>query len=204
MENISPEILRKQEIVNLSKELEESEDVELIKLNLVKLFNLIENDLGIYFTDDTEELYGRMRKENCLARVDRLSNILKVLELGESVHIGDENEHYANAVTPELEGLKIAYGEAQAPGPVKMMVGFGKTVIGFKTDHMKVDMVQYDENDLRQLGQRSIVCRHVSGDLMKDDIKVVVMRIPVSMCDVSILKEGELDGRQFVFRGFTL
>lgn len=192
--------------LELAKELEETEDVEVIKEKLGFLLESMTRDFGITFTSDMNALYSGMAEENCLVRVERLSRVLETMALESPLHISDETEtHYANAVIPVPEGIKIALAEGQAPGPYRIMVGFGKTIIGFKTDNMLVEEVKFSENDLRDAKERQYLCRHVSGDLKKEDVHYLAIRIPASLLDKKYLSEEELERKpHFVFRGAKL
>lgn len=194
----------------VAKQIEESDDPEFIKAQISELFFDIERELGVTIESDVSDLYKEMKKENCLARIDSLSRVLKTLEFDEPMPIGSEEEtddHYANAVIPENEGIQLAFAEGQAPGPVRMLVGFGKTLIGFKTDHLEVKEINFNEDDPRDVAQRAYLCRHVSGELKKDDIKYVVMRIPKHMMPdnmVTDLEKDNIDKIKFLFRGFRI
>jgi hypothetical protein len=129
--------------------------------------------------------------------------VLEAVELGKPLHISDETDsHYANAVVPVSEGIKIAFGEGEAPGPVRVMVGFGKTLIGFKTDHLSVSEIDFSESEIRDARERKYLCRHVSGDLKREDIRYLILRIPYAIMDpVRLTDEERKRTRPFVFRG---
>lgn len=183
--------------------LEELTDPKEITKQLRSLLDALPREIGKEFTGDVASIYRGMQKEECLARVEKLSRVLGAVELGELIHISDENEsHYANAVLPELEGLKIAFAEGQAPGPVRSMVAFGKTVVGFKTDNLKVDQVEFDGTNFQNVKERRYLCRHVSGDLRKEDIRYMVLRVPTHMMPEEHLSEPEKAKKApFTFRG---
>ena len=192
--------------LGLAQKLEESDNDELIRENLGLMLRSIEEDLGIKLVSDVGKLYDGMQLDNCLVRVERLSRVLETVELQSPLKISEENEqHYANAVIPNPDGIKIALSEGQAPGPMRIMVGFGKTIIGFKTDNISVEEIEFDESDIRDAKERRYLCRHVSGELSKDDIRYLVMRIPFSFVKEEYLTDLEKrDQPQFVFRGARL
>jgi hypothetical protein len=107
-------------------------------------------------------------------------------------------------VIPEDEGIRLALAEGQAPGPFRTMVSFGKTIVGFKTDHLEVAEVDFlDSNtSLRDENLRRYVCRHVVGNIEKEDIKYIVIRIPKNLLDEKHLTEEEKTepDMTFVFR----
>lgn len=192
--------------LRLALELEQitdDEDVELLKAKLKEFLKSMEDDLHVHYTDNANDLYQRMREENCLVRVEKLSRVLETLKLDKKLHIADEEEyHYANATIPVPEGIKIAFAEGQAPGLVRIALGFGKTIIGFKTDNIKVQEIDF--TDRPDAEERKYLCRHVSGDVDKEDIVSVVMRIPRHLMDDSLLNEKELASKiPFIVRGFN-
>lgn len=189
--------------LELAQELESTDDEEIIREKLGKMLESIEHDLGIKFTSNVSSIYKGMQNEDCLVRVESLSRVLETVELESPLKISDEHEsHYANAVIPNPEGIKIALSEGQAPGPVRIMVGFGKTIIGFKADNILVEEVEFSESDIRDAKERKYLCRHVSGELIKKDIRYLVMRIPFSLLQDQFLTEDEKNKKpHFVFRG---
>ncbi len=192
--------------LELAQELEETDDDDLIREKLGPMFRSIEEDLGVKLVSDVSELYKGMQSEDCLVRAERLSRVLETVEMESPMEISDEDErHYANAVIPTAEGIKIALSEGQAPGPVRIMVGFGKTIIGFKADNVSVSEVEFDESDIRDAQERKFVCRHVNGELTKEDIRYIVMRIPFSYVAPGYLTDEEkIRKPRFVFRGTKL
>lgn len=194
-----------EEAISLATQLESSEDEGFIKENLPTFLRDIEEDLGIRLNNNVNEMYQHMRDHNCLARVESVSRVVKALEVGEEFEIGKGDFHYANAVIPETEGIKLAFSEGQAIGSLRTIIGFGKTLIGFKTDNIEVTEVDYEEDGLRDIAQRRYLCRHVDGKLSGQDIKTVVMRIPRRFVPETLMTDEEReDGRSFIFRGFNI
>lgn len=189
--------------LELARQLELCEDQEEMRQKLGELLESISRDVGREFTDEIPGLYRGMLEEKCLARIERLSRVLETIELQSPMHISDDIEyHYANAVVPEPEGIKIAFSEGQAPGPVRAVVGFGKTLIGFKTENMSVSEISFSADDSRDIEQRKHLCRHVSGDLQKEDIRYLIMRIPANLVEDKYLTQKEKTKKTaFVFRG---
>lgn len=189
--------------IELARELENSYNRIEIKDKLAELLENIEKDTGTRFSHEVSVFYKSMQSEQCLARIERLSRVLEATTLNKPLPISEETEsHYANAVVPETEGLKIAFSEGQAPGPIRTVVGFGKTLIGFKTDHLSVTGVKFDDRELRDVATRKRLCRHVVGNLEKNDIRYLVMRIPFNLLPEKHLTQNELAKKpSFIFRG---
>lgn len=188
--------------IDLAHQLEDSEDIEYIKQNLGILLDLIEKETGAEFQEEVDAIYEEMKEEKCLVRVEQLSRILETVELNKDLPIGHDAEtHYANAVIPEEAGIKLALAEGQAPGPIRAIMSFGKSLIGFKTDNLEVSEVDFipDTTGIRDEQERKYVCRHVEGTLKKDDIKFLVIRIPKHLLDEKHLSQEEISEKDFPF-----
>lgn len=188
--------------IELAQELENSEDITYIKENLGKLLDLIERETGSEFQNEVDSIYEEMKNENCLVRVEQLSRILETIELNKDLPIGHNAEtHYANAVIPEEAGIKLALAEGQAPGPIRAIMSFGKSLIGFKTENLSIMEVDFvaDTAGVRNEHERKYVCRHVEGTLRKDDIKFLIIRIPKHLLDEKHISEEEQAEKDFPF-----
>jgi len=192
--------------LSLAYQLENTDDESLIRNRIGSLLDSMKEDLHVDFTYKVSELYSLMLNEGCLARVESLYRVLKTIEQDLPLEISDkEDTHYANAVIPNQAGIKIAFSEGQAPGPIRLMVGFGKTTIGFKSENIQVEEVDFNENDLRGAKERRYVCRHVSGILNKNDIKYIILRLPFSFVEEKYMTETERQRKpNFIFRGLKL
>lgn len=201
--------------VELSQSLEESKDKEFIKTKLPELFSILEGGLGLKILRGPEEIssiYKTFQEEKCLVRVERFTKILETIELNKEFVVGESanDSHYANAVIPEPEGIAIAWGEGQASGLVKTAfgLGLGKSMLGFKgnSENLKVTDVDFSKDDQRDIAKRAYLCRHVEGEVKKEDIVGVIMRMPRNVVPNDIMTEKELDNKAspFVFRGFLL
>ena len=189
----------------LAEQLEQLDDIEEIKSVLGEFLDSVEADLNVELVTDPSDLYKLMEREGCLARVERMTRVLEAIETDKEFSISDEEEtHYANAVVPNEHGIRLAFAEGQAPGPVRTMIAFGKTLVGFKTDHVRVEEVDFEADDIRDIPLRRNVCRHVVGTVEPEDIRCVVMRIPRGYLDDRHLTPDEVDEPDlpFVFRGF--
>ena len=188
--------------IELAAELENSDNIDYIKENLGKLLDLIQQETGARFQNEVDTIYADMKKENCLVRVEQLSRILETIELNKDLPIGHNAEtHYANAVIPEDAGIKLALAEGQAPGPIRAIMSFGKSLIGFKSENLSVSEVDFvpDAAGVRDEQERKYVCRHVEGTLHKEDIKFLVIRIPKHLLDEKHLSSEELEEKDFPF-----
>lgn len=195
--------------VRLSRALEESRDPEFIKQNLPELFDILENELGLSLLKGKEvnAIYRRFIEGGCLVRVEKFTRIMEALELNHGFKVGERmgDSHYANAVIPDPEGIRLAFAEGQMSGSLRVAMGLGKSLVGFQTaaDHITVSAVDFAEEDPRDTGKRGHLCRHVEGEIMGEDIRGVVMRIPRAVVSESLLTDEESEGNgQFVFRGF--
>ncbi len=202
----SESIEKPQKSIELAKLLESTYDPEFLKKHLGELLDLIEIETGTQFLKEVDPLYDGMKADDCLVRVEQLSRVLETIELGSSYEIGHKGEnHYANAVIPEEQGIRLALAEGQAQGPIRTMVSFGKTLIGFKTDNLEVTEVDFvaDTAGMRNEHERRYICRHVEGTVTKEDIKYMVMRIPRHLLNDDRLTREELEDSEisFIFRG---
>ena len=207
MEGIKRESIEQpSHLVELALELEQMTDdnEEAIRLKLRELLEGIEKELHVRYSNNANELYEHMRQENCLVRVDTLSRVLETLIENKKLRIADNDEsHYANATLPVSKGIKIAFAEGQAPGPLRVAMTFGKTIIGFKTDHIEVKEIDF--SDRPDAEERRYLCRHVVGELEKEDIVSIVIRIPRHAVDESLLTEKESTSKSpFIIRGLNI
>jgi len=194
-----------EEVLRLAEALEFSDDEVSIREQLPSFFHYLEVTLGVTITNDVTNLYAHMKEKQCLGRIEHISRIVKALEKNIPFEIGKGDTHYANAVIPEPEGISLAFGEGQAPGPIRIMIGFGKTLVGFTTDNISVSNVDFIEDDFRDTQKRTYLCRHVDGQLSKEDIKTVVVRIPRKLVALENLFDDEKEvSSPFVFRGFLI
>ena len=189
--------------LELAVKLEGLEDISPTQVS--ELLEAMQHEIGVAITNNTNLFYRTMREKDCLVRVETLSRVLSVIELGQKALISEETDnHYANAVIPENDGIKIAFSEGWAPGPVRTAVAFGKTIVGFITENIDVKEIDFDPDDPRGAEERKYLCRHVDGYLTKNDIVSVVMRIPRRLIEDKFLFPDEVGGtNQFIFRGFV-
>jgi hypothetical protein len=208
--NIEQEETAPEKVVRLSRALEESKDPEFIKQRLPELFAILENELRISLLKgrEVDAAYKLFQEDGCLVRVENFTRIMEAIGLDHGFQVGEsaDDSHYANAVIPEPEGIRLAFAEGQASGPLRLAIGIGKSLVGFRTnsDHITVSPVDFSEDDQRDTAKRAYLCRHVEGEIVKEDIRGVVMRIPRVVIDDSLLTDEELGSEgQFVFRGFV-
>ncbi len=196
-------------VVRLSRELEQSQDPQFIQRALPELFDVLKKELGISLLsgEEIQKVYNLFQEEGCLVRVENFTRIMSALELSQGFKVGEsaDDSHYANAVIPDPEGIRLAFAEGQASGPLRLAMGLGKSLVGFRghSDHLTVSNVDFSEDDQRDVAKRDYLCRHIEGEILKEDIRGVVMRIPRNVVGESLLTDEELENEgQFIFRGF--
>lgn len=200
------EIVKKIEDVAVSKEYTPAEVIEWSRVLVADLLEHIRDDLHMELTENVTSLYQEMNRENLLARVESVKRVIECLAEDKPIEVGKGEEHYANSVTSDLEGLRIAMAEAEALGPVRLLVGLDlKALVGFTNDHVEVSEIDENEFDLRDTTLRRAYCRHLKGEIHKEDIKYMVMRIPRGVFPVQYL--NDLERKQpssFIFRGVKI
>ncbi|HEY9586197.1 MAG TPA: hypothetical protein VJJ27_00965 [Candidatus Paceibacterota bacterium] len=183
-------------------------DAREVKPLIEELLSLLEKDLGLKLTPDVTSLYREMQDRHYLARVENLGRIIEALSSRKPIDIGGDDDRYANAVVPEKEGLQIAFaeGDADAPGPIRLLIGFDfRSLIGFDPNGLDIKPIAKGEFDLRNQALRGGLCRHVSGELRVEMIREFVLRIPTKFFPEIALTDVELgDKPRFIFRGARL
>lgn len=199
-------IVQRMEEISASKDISIEEAISESKVLVKELLDHVHSDLHWQLSNNVTSFYNDMSKENLLARVESITKVIDCLTLDKVIPVGSEDDHYANSVTAEAEGLRIAMAEAEALGPIRFLVGLDvKALVGFKNDHLSVAEIQDDEFDIRDTTLRKAQCRHVSGEIRHEDIKYVVMRIPRNIFPRENLAPDEIkQGGNFVFRGVKI
>ena len=196
---------KEQESLNLEaiERLECAEDENEIREALPKFFLFLEREVGAETTTDIDHLYQEMEKQHELVRLENIRRVVEALSSHRSLKIGSGEDHYANAVTAENEGIRIALAEGEAPGPLRLLIGFDvKTAIGFDPEGLKVYDIDQDEFDLRNILARSALCRHVEGELPPEQIHHIVTRVPRHLMPEELLTAREKDSETpYIFRG---
>lgn len=184
----------------------ESLELEEARLEVAKILEHLDQDLHLDITPDVSSIYNEMMRENLLARVENIESVVECIDEDKPIVVGHGDKHYANSVMASLDGMHIALAEADAPGPVRMLIGLdAKALIGFKSDHLEVSEIDDNEFDLRDTSMRKAFCRHVSGEIRKEDIRYVVLRIPRKLFPKERLLEEEASATTpFIFRGTRL
>jgi hypothetical protein len=184
----------------------ESAEIIEAKRQVESILEHLEGDLGIGLTEDVSEIYGAMQRENLLARVENIESVMECIDADKPIHVGSPDKHYANSVAPDPEGLRIALAEADAPGPVRFLIGLdAKSLIGFKSDHLEVSEIDDNEFDLRDTSMRKAYCRHVKGEIRHEDIRYIVLRIPRKLFPADHLRDSERGVQTpFIFRGASV
>lgn len=197
------EILRRIDEIVESPELSPQEIQERCKGLIQELLDSLKQSFELHLSPDVSHIYSEMQREQLLARVESVAKVLECIAEHKPISVGNAEHHYANAVTPEPEGLRIAMAEADAIGPVRLLVGLDlKALIGFKTDHLEVVEIDESEFDHRDTGLRSSLCRHVVGEILPEDLRYMIMRIPRRYFPEESLTDTEKEQTsQFIFRG---
>ncbi len=200
-ESIDKSILK-----TLAQKLERSKTKAEAAETLKRIFFFLESILNVELSSDVGNTYRSMQQAGLLLRCESISKVFESIVDKKPIHIGDQRDHYANAVVPEPEGIKIAFGEARVPGPVRLVIGFGvKPVIGFDPKNLTVSRIERQEEDPRDFGPRNFLCRHVSGDLGPEEIRFLIMRIPANIFPEDYLEETEQEKEPpFLFRAIKL
>ncbi len=199
-------------IVQNIEEITESPDLSPLEIQercrpLVKEFlEHMKSDLNLTLSPEVSIFYGEMQRQNLLARVESVQKVIECISAGIPISVGKHESHYANAVTAELEGLRIAMSEADVIGPVRLLVGLDlKALIGFKSDHIEVTEIDDSEFDFRDTGLRKSMCRHITGEILPEDIRYVIMRIPRGYFpEEDLLPNEEGQSIPFIFRGASV
>jgi hypothetical protein len=187
------------------EKLETANTIEEMQKALAELMHYLAEELEIELQPDVSKLYEEMQNERLLARLENLRRIVEAIEKKTPFKIGDENDHYANAVLPENEGLKIAFAEGNAPGPVRLLIGFDtRSLISFNPQGLEVHEIDIKESDPRDPVKRLLLCRHVVGTLYPHQIKHLILRIPRSIFPENMLAEEDSRYKNFIFRGARL
>ncbi len=201
-----------QEILNIVEKIEEISDSKTIPVEekirdlreLVRgLLEHMHDDFNMELSVEVSQLYEEMHNKDLLARVEKIKNVIECMANHKPINVGDEDHHYANSVTTDKEGLRIAMAEAEAIGPVRLLLGLDlNALIGFTNDHIKVTEIDDDQFDLRDTSLRKAHCRHIVGEIHFEDIKYVVLRIPRNLFpDNELTKEETTSKSPFIFRG---
>lgn len=200
------DIVDRIEKLALSKEYTPKEIVDWSRELVAELLEHIQNDFHLTLTEDVSSLYGEMSKENLLARVESVRRVVECLATSKPILVGAGGDHYANSVTSDVEGLRIAMAEAEAVGPVRLLVGLDlKALVGFTNDHVEVSEIDDSEFDLRDTTLRKAYCRHLEGEIHKEDIRYMVMRIPRNVFPSQFLNDIEKKHQTgFIFRGVKI
>lgn len=186
-----------------SKEIGNLEKTAKLKEFVGELLDHIHDGLELNLSSEVTSIYDEMSKRDLLARVESVKSVIECLSTNKPIQVGDRDHHYANCVTTDKEGLRIAMAEAEAIGPVRLLVGLDlKALIGFSNDHIEVSDIDDNEFDLRDTSMRKVHCRHIVGEIHPEDIKYVVLRIPKHLMPESKLQEDEkVSQGKFIFRG---
>lgn len=199
-------IVMRMEEISESETLTAEQMIDESKVLIRELLEHLQSDLHFELSSDITALYHHMAEENLLARVENATRVIECVAFDKPISVGSEDRHYANAVTAQPEGLRIAMAEADTLGPVRLLVGLDvKALVGFKNDHLSVSEIDDMEDDIRNVALRKTQCRHVAGEIRKEDIRYMVMRIPRRFFPEENMSDEEIKLRtNFVFRGVQI
>lgn len=189
-------------IIEVAERMENAESAEEMR-ELVSSFFEELMGLDIELTPDVTALYQEMEERHDLVRLEQIKKVMEAVLERKPIAIGGGEDHYANAVVPDNEGLKIALSEGEAPGPVRLLVGFDiKSAIAFNPAGLEVSDIEQSEMDIRNQNIRAALCRHVSGELKPEAIEYLIMRVPRHLFPDKLLTAEESKSKTgFVFRG---
>lgn len=201
--NSRPEVKEGSSLVVTAEAMERAQSEDEMRKSVQEFLDLLSKELNIELTPDITPLYREMNDRGFLIRLESPSVVAKSLKNKTPIRLGGGEDHYANAVVAQNEGVKMAFAEGMAPGPIRLILGFDvRSAIGFDSKGVTVSEVDESEFDLRDTSIRHALCRHVAGNLAPEDIKCFIMRIPKHMLDGKRLTRTETaQDVPFVFRG---
>lgn len=194
----------KPRLLELAESIENADNEDEKRESINKFLDVFSETFHVKFSSDVTSLYRAMEDEGLLVRLEALSLVMGDLLEHKPIHLGRKGEgKYANVVIPKNEGIKIAFSEGLAPGPVRLIVGFDvRSAIGFDPQGLEVSDIDVSEFDPRDVNLRAAVCRHVEGDLPPENIKYLILRLPSHLVDEHHLLDKEIENApEFIFRG---
>ncbi len=195
-------------LIHISQELEKDREKDISKFaELISEFlEKLEVVSHAEISPDVDVAYKKMQEKNLLLRVENISRIINSITKKESYEIGNEEDHYANSVVPNTEGVKIAFAEGRAPGPVRLLMGFDvRSAIAIDPNQINVHPIDKIDDDLRDTKLRSMYCRHLQGVIRPEYIKYIVLRVPRKIFPESKLTKTELlNNSMYIFRSIEL
>ena len=189
-------------LTELALELETTKNPEVFKTLLNNFLQELELGLHLPLEEDVTTSYHEMEQEKLLLRVENISRVMESIVEHKPISVGNKEDHYANSVVPNNDGIKIAFAEGRAPGPVRILIGFDvRTAISYKPDSLQVYEVDQDEEDLRDIELRKKTCRHVVGNIEPESIKHLVIRTPRKIFPEERLTDDERNSESmYIFR----
>lgn len=200
----SPE--KENSLITLAKQLETVKDREAFSRLVGPFLDELESTLHVTLDQDVLSAYRTMEEQRMLLRVENVSRILETITKHTPMPVGSDEDHYANSVVPNQEGIKIAFSEGKAPGPVRLLFGFDlKTAISYEPESVHVYPIDDIEGDLRDAGLRKQVCRHVAGEIKSEYIRHIVLRVPRAFFPEEKMTDDEKKSAgMYIFRSVTL
>ncbi len=194
------------EVDVLCNKLENEHDPEKFKEIIPLFLNGIENLFNNKLTEQVTNVYKKMQEEKLILRVENMSKVIQSFKSHSGYEVGNSGDHEANCVIPENEGIKIAFAEGHAPGPVRLLIGYDvRTAIAFSPEKVKVTDIGDIEGEVRDVKLRKTLCRHIEGVIEPEHIKSVVLRIPKKFFPESRMTEQEKSlNSMFIVRGIEI
>jgi len=201
-----PAVVERALFQDVVRRIEETDSEDEMRESLDTFLSDFKNVFHTDLKPEVTSIYNAMERERLLLRVERLSAIVDSVLSSKEIRLGGASkDYYANAVIANNEGVRIAMAEGEAPGPVRLVMGFNtRSAIGFDPKGLEVHDVKTSDFDLRDTGLRSALCRHVEGNLSPEAVKYLVMRLPTHLvADRHLTDTERTQHPDFVFRGAT-
>ncbi len=195
-----------EKLLSIAQRIEQTKDVNECKELMPGFLEALETLAHDPLNPEIERIYREMQAQDLLLRVENISRVAESIKTHTPYHVGDAEDHYANSVIPENDGIKIAFAEATAPGPVRLLIGFDvRTAISYSPESIHVYNIDETENDLRDISLRKKVCKHVEGVITPELIKHIVIRCPRTIFPEDRMTNEEKNTQHmYIFRAVTL
>ena len=194
------------EVDILCKKLEEEHNPEKFKELMPLFLKGIEDLFKNKLTEQVTPIYKKMQDEKLILRVENMSRVIQSFKNHEGYVIGNKGDHRANCVIPENEGIKLAFAEGFAPGPVRLLIGYDvRTAIAFSPEKVLVTAIDDLEIETRDAKVRKNLCRHIEGTIEPEHIKSVILRVLKKFFQESRMTEQEINSNTFyIIRGIEI
>ncbi len=217
LQNIDPEFLQAIEQLN-DGHVNKQEKEKLI----AEVFYTLKDTLlqtGAQYIEDVNEIYKKFRNDTLIVRKDDPERLLKALAQKENIVIQrNDSGEYENCALwnthTNAQALRLAMTEGRGGRELTITFGFEKT----PQLHVKKKTMDNVTPDYSTIDRSS--ARIVDGCIHPEDIRFVVLRMPVSYFPESEMNDKEIEDLEeyqdslaehphqipqprYVFRGFT-